>query len=972
MLRAGMPVPRATWAAQLHGLPGSCNGPELSCEDRLKEFFDTKPELEAKCEKLAQMISKARHVIAFTGAGVSTGAGIADFRSGMNTSLPTGPGLWERPKGETPSNILEQCVQARPSPTHGFLFRLWKVGVLKHIISQNVDGLHRKSGITADALSELHGNIFVERCVKCGREYERDFNTICSGGFTGRDCDAPRCGGRLRHSGVGFGDDLPQKVVQKAWDEAEAADLCLALGSSITVTPASEMPAWVAQRSSRRRDAGLVIVNLQATPCDSIAALRINGMVDDVRALLTPCSDGHTSSMIRNLVARHDGQTMFHCCPAQLVEGYGDVGHLLAKKSQSEWPDLCKILCPPRKRSWRREGSYRTDNAPANLLVHRQKDVQEVLQTGTPKDGAIPVAQRLTLEEAEMLAARLAHLSQTAVAVDLSAVQELKRLPRRQSGDSEDSRDVRWAQFTPRQGRQAAPPTAPAVAARVRLRSSPDGSDWISGVVVGHGPPNAPWRCSNGSRQSSVEALLDIVDDQGLLWEQLPPTQVKLPAVQKGSGGTTSMPHGAENRSFLETRRLPPPPPVAREVPPVPFLQPLELPQPPPPPLAQPFIPVGSAQVDEAIVQQIEQEEPPTPVLAVQEQEMMQIEEETPRHRHRRRSRSRSGSRSCFGDGMSPSYAPDVVTGEMCEQGCRAVVIYSLRSRSRTRSRKASENLAHRRFESSSEASGPSHQEEEGAARARQGHSRGRRAADAIDFDKAIGAPMLEISRIATSLRASNEESENKAVQTPRNRAAKGVLADVLRGELPSFARAADSQDPTTLLGHPVALRLGREDLQEDEEAMEAKEAMWLQPPKFQVRLGLPPRKESKALAAPALPADWSLLKTMQFLHDHQSTSMEGKFHEELRCCSKKLQSNHAFPRRAAEKVPLENWFVGYFLETIDAEPAVGDELATNSFDMESFALPPETKQKKHTDIQKVMCCFLCQPLHDCGRHDQC
>lgn len=530
--------------------------------------------------------------------------------------------------------------------------------------------------------------------------------------------------------------------------------------------------------------------------------------------------------------------------------------------------------------------------------------VQEVLQTGTPKDGAIPVAQRLTLEEAEMLAARLAHLSQTAVAVDLSAVQELKRLPRRQSGDSEDSRDVRWAQFTPRQGRQAAPPTAPAVAARVRLRSSPDGSDWISGVVVGHGPPNAPWRCSNGSRQSSVEALLDIVDDQGLLWEQLPPTQVKLPAVQKGSGGTTSMPHGAENRSFLETRRLPPPPPVAREVPPVPFLQPLELPQPPPPPLAQPFIPVGSAQVDEAIVQQIEQEEPPTPVLAVQEQEMMQIEEETPRHRHRRRSRSRSGSRS--------------------------------RSRSRTRSRKASENLAHRRFESSSEASGPSHQEEEGAARARQGHSRGRRAADAIDFDKAIGAPMLEISRIATSLRASNEESENKAVQTPRNRAAKGVLADVLRGELPSFARAADSQDPTTLLGHPVALRLGREDLQEDEEAMEAKEAMWLQPPKFQVRLGLPPRKESKALAAPALPADWSLLKTMQFLHDHQSTSMEGKFHEE-----KKLQSNHAFPRRAAEKVPLENWFVGYFLETIDAEPAVGDELATNSFDMESFALPP-------------------------------
>ncbi|CAE7433360.1 Ufd4 [Symbiodinium natans] len=542
--------------------------------------------------------------------------------------------------------------------------------------------------------------------------------------------------------------------------------------------------------------------------------------------------------------------------------------------------------------------------------------VQEVLQTGTPKDGAIHVAQRLTLEEAEMLAARLAHLSQTAVAVDLGAVQELKRL-RRQSGESEDSRDVRWAQFTPRQGRQAAPPTAPAVAARVRLRSSPDGSDWISGVVVGHGPPNAPWRCSSG-RQSSVEALLDIVDDQGLLWEQLPPTQVKLPAVQKSSGGTTSIPHGVENRPFLETRRLPPPPPVAREAAPaqrresreeVPFLQPLELPQPPPPPL-QPFIPVASAPVDEVMVQQPEHEEPPTPVLAVQEPEM-QIEEETPRHsRHRRRSRSRSGSRS------------------------------RSRSRtSRTRSRKASENVAHRRlaasrFESSSEASGPSHEE---------GHSRGRRAADSVDFDKVIGAsPMLEISRIAASFRANEESEANKsqAANTPRSRAAKGVLADVLRGELPSFARAADSQDPTTLLGHPVALRLGREDLQEDKEAAEGKET-WIPPPKFQVRLGLL-RKESRKempladLAAPALPADWSLLKTMQFLHDHQSASVEGKFQEE-----KKPHSCHAVPRRAAEKVPLENWHVGYFLETTDAEPAAGDDLAATSFDMDSFALPP-------------------------------
>lgn len=251
--------------------------------DRLVEFFDKPEELEAKCQTLAQMIASSRHMIAFTGAGVSTGAGIADFRSGRNTKLPTGPGLWELPKTDRPAgNILEQCARARPGRTHMIMFRLWKAGLLKHIISQNVDGLHRKSGIAPDALSELHGNIFVERCTTCGCEYEREFNTICSGGLTGRQCERGRCGGPLRHSGVGFGQDLDEKIVSRAWSESERTDLCLALGSSITVTPASEMPEWVAKRHRGQTGKGLAIVNLQATPCDRAASIRLNGLVDEV------------------------------------------------------------------------------------------------------------------------------------------------------------------------------------------------------------------------------------------------------------------------------------------------------------------------------------------------------------------------------------------------------------------------------------------------------------------------------------------------------------------------------------------------------------------------------------------------------------------------------------------------------------------------------------------------------------------
>eukprot|EP00419_Tripos_fusus_P000371 CAMPEP_0172672430 /NCGR_PEP_ID=MMETSP1074-20121228/11540_1 /TAXON_ID=2916 /ORGANISM="Ceratium fusus, Strain PA161109" /LENGTH=360 /DNA_ID=CAMNT_0013489613 /DNA_START=153 /DNA_END=1233 /DNA_ORIENTATION=+ len=251
--------------------------------DRLTEYFDKPDMLETKCRSLASMLAAARYVVAFTGAGVSTGAGIMDFRSGHNTILPTGPGLWELPKAQRPTgNILGQCAQAQPGRTHAVLFRLWRAGVLKHVISQNVDGLHRKSGIPATCLSELHGNIFVERCCQCGWEVERDFNTICPGGFTGRSCERPGCNGRLRHTGVGFGDDLPHNIMNRGWDECGKADLCLALGSSITVTPASEMPAWVAKRHKGRTDKGLAIVNLQATPCDGMAVLRVNGFVDDI------------------------------------------------------------------------------------------------------------------------------------------------------------------------------------------------------------------------------------------------------------------------------------------------------------------------------------------------------------------------------------------------------------------------------------------------------------------------------------------------------------------------------------------------------------------------------------------------------------------------------------------------------------------------------------------------------------------
>ena len=124
------------------------------------------------------MIQNSKHMIAFTGAGVSTSAGIPDYRSTEETILKTGPGQWEAKgaKGQTleqftnkPSKYTRvETVKAVPTFSHMALSQLMKQDYLKYVISQNVDGLHRKSWIPAEKISELHGNTFLEICTKCG------------------------------------------------------------------------------------------------------------------------------------------------------------------------------------------------------------------------------------------------------------------------------------------------------------------------------------------------------------------------------------------------------------------------------------------------------------------------------------------------------------------------------------------------------------------------------------------------------------------------------------------------------------------------------------------------------------------------------------------------------------------------------------------------------------------------------------
>eukprot|EP01089_Gocevia_fonbrunei_P001635 TRINITY_DN1151_c0_g1_i1.p2 TRINITY_DN1151_c0_g1~~TRINITY_DN1151_c0_g1_i1.p2 ORF type:complete len:481 (-),score=94.06 TRINITY_DN1151_c0_g1_i1:58-1500(-) len=254
----------------------------------MKETTEPKDSLEPKLDKLAELIRASKHMVFFTGAGISTSAGIPDFRG------PEGKWTLEA-QGKTRTAKTVSSIKAMPTPTHMSIVKLQKQGICKYLISQNCDGLHRRSGISPEKISELHGNGNIEFCEDCGYEYLRDFHcTRLKPGrdhYTGRHCVVPInneknmnekkfCNGRLMNSTIDFGQNLPQKPLTLAEKNSRKSDLHIVLGSSLTVSPACDMPKTTAEEGAGGKD--LVIVNLQKTPLDNYATLRIFAPVDVV------------------------------------------------------------------------------------------------------------------------------------------------------------------------------------------------------------------------------------------------------------------------------------------------------------------------------------------------------------------------------------------------------------------------------------------------------------------------------------------------------------------------------------------------------------------------------------------------------------------------------------------------------------------------------------------------------------------
>ncbi|KAK3103072.1 hypothetical protein FSP39_016247 [Pinctada imbricata] len=249
-------------------------------KQRHLEVEDDPQTLDAKCQQLAEAIRKSSRTIIYTGAGISTAASIPDYR-GPN-------GIWTLlKKGKTP--LAQDLSDAEPTLTHMSIVKLYTEKHVKHVVSQNCDGLHVRSGLPREALSEVHGNMFVETCSHCSpeREYIRLFDVTEKTGIrrhkTDRNCHS--CGKGLKDTIVHFGEKGGMKSPYRWKEAAKAAnscDLILCLGTSLKILKKYAC-LWCMHKRMNKRPK-LYIVNLQWTPKDDVAKLKINGRCDEVMA----------------------------------------------------------------------------------------------------------------------------------------------------------------------------------------------------------------------------------------------------------------------------------------------------------------------------------------------------------------------------------------------------------------------------------------------------------------------------------------------------------------------------------------------------------------------------------------------------------------------------------------------------------------------------------------------------------------
>lgn len=230
-----------------------------------------------------RLIGHAQRIVAFSGAGISTEAGIPDFRSQDGLwederllALMSARGFARDPTGfyQASLKMLPNIHRAQPTAAHELLARLEAQGKLIAVVTQNIDGLHQAAG--SQTVYEIHGTLRTGHCQTCRAQFEMNplYEQLARGEIDLPQC--ARCRAPLKPDVVLFGDLLPVEVWERAVAAIERCDLLLVLGSSLIVYPAAELPQRALQQGAR-----LVIVNREQTDYDQLADVVVRGQLGD-------------------------------------------------------------------------------------------------------------------------------------------------------------------------------------------------------------------------------------------------------------------------------------------------------------------------------------------------------------------------------------------------------------------------------------------------------------------------------------------------------------------------------------------------------------------------------------------------------------------------------------------------------------------------------------------------------------------
>eukprot|EP00026_Physarum_polycephalum_P006507 Phypoly_transcript_06551.p1 GENE.Phypoly_transcript_06551~~Phypoly_transcript_06551.p1 ORF type:complete len:461 (+),score=46.27 Phypoly_transcript_06551:319-1701(+) len=243
-------------------------------DDERQEYEEPQKDLEAKVDELIKILGKRpNHVVCYTGAGISTSAEIPDYR---------GPqGVWTlRDKGQQSDKSLE-FGDVRPTYAHYAITELVRRKAIHFVISTNMDALHLRSGLPPHLIVEQHGNCNKEICEYCQMVYYRKYDT--HEGYpdhrTGRKCTF--CNNNLMDTIVNFAENLHEVDQMNSLWHARKSTVALVMGTSMNVQPAASYPLQCLNNGG-----ALVIVNLQRTPFDELARIRIFAKTDNFMQVL--------------------------------------------------------------------------------------------------------------------------------------------------------------------------------------------------------------------------------------------------------------------------------------------------------------------------------------------------------------------------------------------------------------------------------------------------------------------------------------------------------------------------------------------------------------------------------------------------------------------------------------------------------------------------------------------------------------